>query len=189
MFTNVHCHEGRYRFYDSGWLRLYEGRCADAYFGAWQGLPIKWEASVKKSIPAHWLHVAGRASPLSKGHGARSAVCPVQAMLNYAYALLESQVRQALNALAHDLGQFVLDFCQFGEFCAAQVVQGFGVSFQHDDQPTQVGGWVGVIDEPVRALVNDWAGRNAFFAGDRATGKAFHSMYPLVYDRCQAFSR
>ena len=91
------------RFYELGWLRLYEGRCADAYFTAWQGLPIKWETSVKKSVPPHWLRVSGRASPLSKNHGARYAVCPVQAMLNYAYALLESQVRHVLNAQGFDL--------------------------------------------------------------------------------------
>ncbi len=31
--------------------------------------------------------------------------------------------------LAHDLGQFVLNLRQFGEFFAAQVVQSFGVPF------------------------------------------------------------
>ena len=65
-------------------------------------------SSLKQSIPPHWLHVAGRGSPLSKGHGARHAVCPVQAILNYAYALLESQVRQALEALGLDLACGVL---------------------------------------------------------------------------------
>jgi CRISPR-associated protein Cas1 len=90
------------RFYDIDWLRTYEGRAADAYFRAWKGLLIKWDKGVVKSIPPHWKSVAERSSPLSKNHGARWATNPAQAILNYAYALLESQVRQSLNADGFD---------------------------------------------------------------------------------------
>jgi CRISPR-associated protein Cas1 len=90
------------RFYDVSYLRSFEGRCADAYWRAWQGLPIKWDKTVKRSVPPHWLTIAQRGSPLSKGHGARWAVNPAHALLNYALAILESQVRQALNAVGFD---------------------------------------------------------------------------------------
>ncbi len=90
-------------FYDINWLRAFEGRCADAYFQAWQGLPVKWEATAKKTIPPHWLTVGKRSSPLSHNHGARHAIEPAQAILNYAYSILESECKQALNAVGFDL--------------------------------------------------------------------------------------
>ncbi len=90
------------RYYDVNWLRTLEGRCADAYFRAWRGLPIKWDKAIKKTVPPHWQCVTDRGSPLSHGHGARWAVCPAMAILNYAYAILETQVRQALNAVGFD---------------------------------------------------------------------------------------
>jgi len=90
------------RFSDVDWLRTFEGRAADAYFSAWEGLPIRWDKAVTKTIPPHWKRVTKRGSPLSKNHGARYAINPGQAILNYAYALLESQVRQSLNAAGFD---------------------------------------------------------------------------------------
>ena len=91
------------RYYDVNWLRTLEGRCADVYFRAWRGLPVKWDKAVRKTVPPHWLLVTDRGSPLSHGHGARWAVCPAMAILNYAYAILEAQVRQALNAVGFDV--------------------------------------------------------------------------------------
>jgi CRISPR/Cas system-associated endonuclease Cas1 len=41
--------------------------------------------------------------PLSHNHGARRAVNPVHAALNYCYALLESQCRQALSKQSFDV--------------------------------------------------------------------------------------
>jgi CRISPR-associated endonuclease Cas1 len=73
-----------------------EGRCANAYFEAWKGLPLKWAKPDAKKIPPHWLTFAGRASPLAPWENARHAVSPINATLNYAYALLEAQVRLAL---------------------------------------------------------------------------------------------
>jgi CRISP-associated protein Cas1 len=73
-----------------------EGRCANAYFEAWKGFPLKWAKPDAKEIPPHWLTFTGRASPLAPWENARHAVAPVNAMLNYAYALLEAQVRLGL---------------------------------------------------------------------------------------------
>lgn len=88
---------------DIDYLRTYEGRIANAYFSTWRGLPIKWEKSIKKTVPPHWQCVTDRGSPLSHNHGARWAVCPAMAILNYAYAILETQVRQALNTVGFDV--------------------------------------------------------------------------------------
>jgi CRISPR-associated endonuclease Cas1 len=73
-----------------------EGRCANAYFEAWKGFPLKWAKPDTMNIPPHWLTFTGRASPLAPWENARHAVSPVNAVLNYAYALLEAQVRLAL---------------------------------------------------------------------------------------------
>ncbi len=91
------------QFYDVDWLRTFEARAACAYFNAWTGLRIKWDTQAKKTIPPMWQSVSARTSPLSKNHGGRHAVCPLQAIVNYDYAILEAQVRQALNACGFDV--------------------------------------------------------------------------------------
>jgi CRISPR-associated endonuclease Cas1 len=73
-----------------------EGRSANAYFDAWKGFPLRWAKPDAMKIPPHWLTFTGRASPLAPWENARHAVAPVNAILNYAYALLEAQVRLAL---------------------------------------------------------------------------------------------
>jgi CRISPR-associated endonuclease Cas1 len=84
-------------------LRVYEARCAAAYFGALQGTSLRWMTADRKSIPPHWLSVRARSSPLSHEAAARHAVDPANAILNYAYAVLEGQTRQALSAAGFDL--------------------------------------------------------------------------------------
>ena len=56
-----------------------------------------------KKVYPHWLKMTERTSPLSHNHGARHAVCPGHAILNYSYALLESQCRLALSKLGFDV--------------------------------------------------------------------------------------
>jgi CRISP-associated protein Cas1 len=84
-------------------LRVYEARCAAAYFGAWLGMPLKWAKVDRQRIPPHWLSVRARSSPLSHESAARHAVEPANAILNYAYAVLEGQSRVALSAAGFDL--------------------------------------------------------------------------------------
>jgi CRISP-associated protein Cas1 len=84
-------------------IRIYEGRCANSYFASWLGLAIKWDKKTLKTIPPHWQVVTERTSPLSKNHGARWATNPAQSILNYGYAMLESQTRQALNVQGFDV--------------------------------------------------------------------------------------
>ena len=67
-----------------------EGKNAELYFKAWHGIPIRWAGRGKRPIPESWLSVGHRRS---RGNVSRSARHPVQAMLNYGYAVLESLAR------------------------------------------------------------------------------------------------
>jgi hypothetical protein len=81
-----------------------EGRTAQAYFAAWQSIPIKWKGLTRRAIPDDWHRVGQRQSLIgtrTKGRN-RHASHPVNAMLNYAYAILESQVRIQIVAAVHD---------------------------------------------------------------------------------------
>jgi CRISP-associated protein Cas1 len=77
-----------------------EGRTAQAYFAAWNSLPIRWKGLTQRAIPDDWHRVGQRQSlngTRTKGRN-RHASHPVNAMLNYAYAILESQVRMQIVA-------------------------------------------------------------------------------------------
>ncbi len=76
-----------------------EGECASAYFAAWRGLPIAWKATKRYPIPEGWLTYKGRSS-LATGVKPenRNASHPVNAMLNYAYAV--KLARMQIDAIA-----------------------------------------------------------------------------------------
>jgi CRISP-associated protein Cas1 len=75
-----------------------EGRVAQMYFRAWRPIPLKWKG--RKAIPDEWHQIGPRVSPKSGTN--RDATHPVNAMLNYGYAVLESQVRIAILAAGLD---------------------------------------------------------------------------------------
>jgi CRISP-associated protein Cas1 len=83
-------------------IRTFEGQAAGLYFAAWKGYPLSWRKSARRYVPPHWQTVRERGSPLSDS--ARHAVDPANAILNYAYGVLEAQCRQALAAEGFDLG-------------------------------------------------------------------------------------
>jgi CRISPR-associated endonuclease Cas1 len=83
-------------------VRLYEARAANAYYACWRGLRLKVDGSAEKKWPPPWKEIAERKSPLTRWQSPRQATNPAQAMLNLVYAMLESQVRQALNAIGAD---------------------------------------------------------------------------------------
>jgi CRISP-associated protein Cas1 len=81
-----------------------EGRAAQSYFAAWQSLPLRWKGLTRRGIPDDWRRVGQRQSlngTRQKGRN-RHASHPVNAMLNYAYAILESQVRMHIVAEGYD---------------------------------------------------------------------------------------
>jgi hypothetical protein len=83
-------------------IRRYEAYGALAYWRAWHGLPIRFSQSDLKRIPEHWQIFGSRVSPLTKSP--RLAVNPPNAMLNYLYAILESEARLAISELGLDPG-------------------------------------------------------------------------------------
>jgi CRISPR-associated protein Cas1 len=73
-------------------LRVLEANCAAAYFRSWVGMPIKWRGTSRRPIPKNWHFISSRSSPYHLA-GNRNAAHPVNAILNYAYAALESDIR------------------------------------------------------------------------------------------------
>ena len=73
-------------------LRALEAGSAAAYFRAWRAVPLKWMGTGRRPIHASWQVVGSRTS-LYKVAGNWNAAHPVNSILNYAYAVLESQVQ------------------------------------------------------------------------------------------------
>jgi CRISP-associated protein Cas1 len=73
-------------------LRALEANCAASYFRSWVGMPIKWRGISRRPIPDNWHSIGVRSSPYHLA-GNRNAAHPVNAILNYAYATLESEIR------------------------------------------------------------------------------------------------
>ncbi len=73
-------------------LRALEANCAASYFRSWGGMPIKWRGTSRRPIPDNWHSIGQRSSPYHLA-GNRNAAHPVNAILNYAYAVLESEIR------------------------------------------------------------------------------------------------
>lgn len=83
-------------------LLAIEGNIAYAYFSAWQSIPITWSNTKRKPIPAVWNQIGLRSSVTREKTKNRNASHPVNAMLNYAYAVLESHVRIQIVAAGLD---------------------------------------------------------------------------------------
>jgi CRISP-associated protein Cas1 len=82
-------------------LRLLEARSAVAYFRAWYATSLLWRASARHPIPYEWRTVGPRFTRVY-ATGSRNASHPVNAILNYAYAVLQSQVQIRLVAEGYD---------------------------------------------------------------------------------------
>jgi CRISPR-associated endonuclease Cas1 len=93
-------------------LRLAEGRAALAYFTCWETIPLRWKGTGRKPIPPEWHHAGLRQSFVSGTN--RHATHPVNAMLNYAYGVLEGQVRIAAVAAGLDPTIGYLHACRSG---------------------------------------------------------------------------
>ena len=87
-------------------IRRWEAQGALAYWSVWHTLPITYPRVDLVKVPEHWRVFGSRISPLTKSP--RLAVNPACAMLNFLYAVLESEARLALAALGLDPGMGVL---------------------------------------------------------------------------------
>jgi CRISPR-associated endonuclease Cas1 len=88
--------------YDTEYLRALEGRLALSYFRAWERWPLTWSMPDTRRVPPYWLAARSRLSPLAPQRNARHAVDPLNACINYGYAVLASACRQALLAEGFD---------------------------------------------------------------------------------------
>lgn len=87
-------------------IRLIESQAARAYWSAWGALPINFPKNDLSRIPDHWRSFGTRVSPLTGSP--RLASNPPNAILNYLYAVLESEARLAAASLGLDPGLGVL---------------------------------------------------------------------------------
>jgi CRISPR-associated protein Cas1 len=83
-------------------VRLSESRAAHAYWNSWKKVQINFPKRDLHRVPDHWRSFSARVSPLTRSP--RLAANPVNAMLNYLYAVLESETRLAISALGLDPG-------------------------------------------------------------------------------------
>ncbi len=84
-------------------LRMIEAVAAAAYFAAWKGLRLEWRSRRRHPIPDAWLTINGRNSLGGRRSlSNRNARHPMNAVLNYAYGMLSSQVQIELIAKGYD---------------------------------------------------------------------------------------
>ncbi len=87
-------------------VRSLESWAAHEYWGAWRTLPVNFPNRDLVRVPEHWRIFGTRVSLLTGSP--RLATNPANAMLNYLYAILESETRLAIAALGLDPGLGVL---------------------------------------------------------------------------------
>lgn len=74
-------------------VRALEGHCAMSYFKAWTQLELNWKTNSKYPIPDHWKCYRARSAVHECKSENRRASDPVNAMLNYAYAIKLSKLQ------------------------------------------------------------------------------------------------
>jgi CRISPR-associated endonuclease Cas1 len=77
-----------------------EARAAEVYWESWA--PVSMQFARRDAMPDHWRSFGSRRSPLTLG--SRNAANPLNALLNYLYALLEVETRLALVSRGLDPG-------------------------------------------------------------------------------------
>jgi CRISPR-associated endonuclease Cas1 len=103
-------------------IRFFESQAALAYWSTWRLLPINFPKQDLHRVPNHWRVFDARISPLTSSP--RLATNPANAILNYLYAVLESETRLAVAALGLDPGLGVLHVdSQFRDSLAFDVME------------------------------------------------------------------
>jgi CRISPR-associated endonuclease Cas1 len=83
-------------------VRYLEAVAAKNYWRAWSEVPILFPRADTRRVPAHWLKFGSRHSHITGGP--RLAINPPNAILNYCFALAESECRLALCGCGLDPG-------------------------------------------------------------------------------------
>lgn len=126
-----------------------EAQASNLYFGAWSAqVTCRFADRDRAKVPDHWTVFAARGSILhGGGRTPRSAADPINAMLNYGYALAEAETTLAIRALGLDPGlgivhtdkpnrdSFALDLLEpLRPIVEKQILQLLAVrSFKHTD--------------------------------------------------------
>lgn len=75
-------------------LRGIEATCASSYFAVWAGYELQWKSNSRYPIHPNWLKYVGR---FSEANGLKpknvNASHPINAMLNYAYAVKQAELQ------------------------------------------------------------------------------------------------
>jgi CRISP-associated protein Cas1 len=80
-----------------------EGSMGFAYFKAWRSCPVNWKGIERYPIPEDWHQIGQRTSKVGDKHQRNyRATHPVNSILNYAYAILENQIRMKIVARGFD---------------------------------------------------------------------------------------
>ena len=87
-------------------LRYLEARAAASYWSAWGPVAMHFARKDRCSVPDHWQTFGTRSSPLTSSP--RTAANPINALLNYLYAILETEVRLAILTIGLDPGMGIL---------------------------------------------------------------------------------
>ena len=87
-------------------MRTMEAQAALAYWSCWRTLRVIFPKNDLPRVPQHWQSFGARISPLTGSP--RLSVNPANAILNYLYAVLESEARFAAAALGLDPGLGVM---------------------------------------------------------------------------------
>jgi CRISPR-associated endonuclease Cas1 len=87
-------------------IRGLEAQASNSYFGAWSNVvTCRFAARDADKIPVHWSVFGSRASQLRRsGRSPRDAADPINALLNYGYALAAAEARLAILAVGLDPG-------------------------------------------------------------------------------------
>ena len=86
--------------------RFVEAQAAKVYWSAWRSVAVKFPKQDLARVPEHWLTFGSRVSSLTSSP--RRATNPVNAILNFLYALLEAESRLAAASFGLDPGMGVL---------------------------------------------------------------------------------
>jgi CRISPR/Cas system-associated endonuclease Cas1 len=83
-------------------LRELESAAGRAYWQTWARLPIRLDRSLQRTAPDHWHHAGPRTSKAENKGRARKATSPAHAILNYSYAILQTEATIACHTMGLD---------------------------------------------------------------------------------------
>jgi CRISPR-associated endonuclease Cas1 len=70
-----------------------EGQAGKAYFKALEGITLNWKSIARRPIPGSWRYIGSRSAVRAAKEKNSGATHPLNAMFNYAYAVLQGQLQ------------------------------------------------------------------------------------------------